>query len=392
MKTKLFTFILATLGLVLIGCNDDKATWLVKTTDGPMTITRVADPKNSDITIVAGALDQLIKIEGTNLNNVETVFINDVQAVRPSYMLPINGAIYVRVPYEAPVVRDDKIKLTDKQGRTVETSFDVTVPELVVTKMECEYTPEGARLTIIGDYLDMYHMKSGTGTIMFGSIAAPIVSGTKTTAVAVVPQGVPDNTTLTLVSDKTTAVCPGKYMDKECVIIDFETTSGLYALEGAVYISGPNDTSYPSVTAAGDTALPTDPNGISGKYLRYKGLYMGGWNFQQLIYKNFTPPADFVGNQTTYALKFECYAVTDLNSYYVAFESNASTSGSTFRWGLDPEFKVGKWQTYTIPLSDFPNPSAWNSVFKLVFNAHAGYMPIKDMYFCVDNFRISKLN
>ena len=137
------------------GC-DDNETWLVHTDDGPIVIEKIVDPHNWDAPISDVHLEQMIKIVGKNLNNADTIVINDVGLSMPGDAMKINGEIYIRVPYTAPMVFDNKIKITDKNDRTVEATLNVSVPPVAFTKMECEYVPEGGMLVITGNYFDLY--------------------------------------------------------------------------------------------------------------------------------------------------------------------------------------------------------------------------------------------
>lgn len=378
MKTRFLGVLVALASLAIVGC-EESPTWLVETNDGPMEITRIVNPKTYEDVSVA-AIDQLLLVQGVNLNNVAFAFINDVEVVKPTDMTLLNGSILLRVPYTVPTVIDNKLKLTDKQGRTVEAPLEVTVPELVVDGMACEYTPAGSTLVINGSYFDLYNMTPDDGVVLFGDIEAPIVAVNKTSVSVTVPANVPANTTLTLRSDVITVPCPGKYKDEEYLIQNFENKVSDETYK-VYYISGPSD--------PGGEA--TDPEGISGKYMRYHNTYPGNWDWQSIIYQSFGKrPENFVDHVAEYALKFECYAVKPLADPFVLFNPNGDNP-SGYRWGEDASFPTGEWRTYSIPLSetvtlisewaDWPN-------FIVVFHA-AGTG--KESYWCIDNLRISKI-
>lgn len=363
--------------LSLLGCKDD-STWLVETTDAPMTVARVADPKNWDATIMSGALDQTIKIEGTNLNNVQTIFFNDVEAIKSEDAMAINGALYIRIPYIVPNLIDNKIKLTDKQGRLVEVPFEVTIPDLVVTKMDCEYAPVGSTLVISGNYLDLYGFIPETGKVKFGDVEAEIIAGNKTSISIIVPANAPANSIVTLISDQMTVPCPGKYKDADCMIQDFENSSSNSTYKIGI-ITGPGD---------GDA---TDPQGISGKFMRYHTTYAGGWAWQAFDWPVITnKPADLATNASAYAIKFECYAVEKLADPILMI-APMSGGQSGYRWGSDTEFAQGKWLTYSIPITETVGDiSSWVSSAQAQFVFHAAGTQ-KMSYWCIDNVRISKV-
>ena len=379
MKTRLLSLFIALSCLTYAGCEDD-STWLVKTTDGPMEISRIVNPKTYEPVSVA-ALDQLILVEGKNLNNVATIFINDVEAVKPTDMIPVNGSILVRVPYIVPTVVDNKIKLTDKQGRNVEYPLEVTVPELVVSGMSCEYAPAGSTLVISGSYFDLYGMTPDSGVVRFGDVETPIVAANKTSVTVQVPGNAPANSKLTLVSDIMTAECPGKYKDSDCLLQTFEGNSWNDTYKIA-YVSGPNDP---------DHGEADDPAGISGKYMRYHNTYVGGWAWQGFDWPLIgNRPADFDTNAADYAIKFECYAVKALADpilMIIPIEGGQSD----YRWGGDETFPTGEWRTCTIPLTEtVADIASWINTAQAQFVFHAAGT-MKESYWCIDNVRISKI-
>lgn len=380
MKKRLLGFSIALSCLAFAGCEDD-STWLVKTTDGPMEISRIVNPKTYE-EISSAALDQLILVQGVNLNNVATIFINDVEAEKPTDMIPVNGSILVRVPYIVPTEIDNKIKLTDKQGRSVEAPLEVTVPELVIEGMSCEYAPAGSTLVISGNYFDLYGMTPDDGVVLFGDIETPIVAANKTSVTVQVPGNVPANTTLTLKSDIKTATCPGKYKDDEYILQTFEgnTWNDTYKI---AYVSGPNDP---------DHGEADDPAGISGKYMRYHNTYVGGWNWQGFDWPVINNrPADLATNAANYALKFECYAVKTLADPILFIAPMINNAQSGYRWGEDDSFPMGEWRTYTIPLTETVGDiNTWVEAAQAQFVFHAAGTG-KESYWCIDNVRISKI-
>lgn len=380
MKKRLLGVCVTLVCLSFAGCGES-STWLVETTDGPMKISRIVNPKTYEEVSVA-SLDQLILIEGENLNNVASLFINDVEAKKPTDMLPVNGTLLVRVPYTVPTVVDNKLKITDKQGRIVEAPLEVVVPDLVVEGMDCEYAPAGSELTITGSYFDLYGMTPDDGVVMFGEIEAPIASVNKTSVKVVVPENVPDNTVVTLKSEIKTAVCPGLYKDNECILQTFEdnTWNDSYKI---AYVSGPNDP---------DHGEATDPVGISGKYMRYHNTYAGGWAWQGFDWPTIkNRPADFDTNASAYAIKFECYAVKELADPILMISPMISGSQSNYRWGEDSSFPVGEWRTYSIPLTEtVKDIASWIGASQAQFVFHAAGT-LKESYWCIDNVRISKI-
>lgn len=378
MKTRLLGFIMLVLSsCIFVGC-EEETSWLVTTDDSPIIAEKIVDPANWDAEITSASLDQLVKVIGTNLGNTQSVFVNDIEAATPDNYLVVNGELFLRIPYTVPSVVDNKLKITDKFDNTVELELTVTIPDLIVEGMSCEYAPAGTDLTISGDYLDLYEYDTVNGTVTFGDIEVAIKQADKTSVIVTVPEDVPENTVVSLVSSVQTTVCPGKYKDTECLISNFESN---VTGSTVAYISGPND----ETPDCG--ALSTDPEGISGKYLRYKNTY-SAWTWTGFSWPAVTPPSDLAENASEYYIKFECYAVNELNT---AFLLIAPFSGyNSYRWGDDTSFPLGEWRTYSIPISSTVDDiSSWANATQLQYVLH-GPASEGEMYFAIDNIRISR--
>lgn len=375
--------------LIFSGCNDDNSTWLVPTNDDPMVIEKICDPSNWDAPITSASLDQLIKVTGSNLSNVDTIVINDVGITYPGDAFLVNGMLFIRVPYSVPIVVDNQLKLTDKQGRTISSSLTVSIPEVKLTKMECEYVPDGAELVIVGDYLDLWGFGApstdeGGGTeadtriVKIGDLKAEILTTSKTSITVRVPAGARENSKVTIENEYTNQIyggaipCPGKFRDSEWLLENFNwelKDNGTYQIV------------VPPVSSNSGNPQP-----ISGNYFRYNGNY-SAWNWNGITYKNPFPsgaPSDINTNPSKYAVKFEIWAEASMTGNNLAFFFNGQSNVA--RVGNDSSIKTGQWITYTIPCTSFSSPSGFLPAFEFVM--HGG--DNTNMNFAVDNIRFSE--
>jgi hypothetical protein len=337
------------LAIAVFSCKEDDSTWLVETTSGPITIEKVVDPTNYDAPITGAVLEQLIKITGKNLTNTVSVFINDVEVEMPMYANVVNGVLYIRVPYTAPTIVDNKIKVTDKYGNMAEVSdFTITLPHMqgVGPAGTMEWVAPGGELTITGDYFDFYRMTDTTGGIVkIGNLEAPILEMTKTTLKVTVPAGATANSDITLISiTGETMVCKNRYRDGRWLMTDFNDKAGDGSLVYTNWV-------YQSSALAGD-----DPAPLDGTYLMYKGNYPGGYNSQGWgvldLFGISTIPEDINTNRDRYDFKFEAWTAI-LPIMFCRFEFESWDPNETRTWwyynNIGTEPVLGQWQTISIP-------------------------------------------
>jgi hypothetical protein len=339
-------------------------------------------------------LEQLIKITGKNLANTASVFMNDVEVEMPMYANVVNGILYIRVPYIAPTVVDNKIKVTDTYGNTAEVSdFVVTIPNMQGAGPAgvMEWVAPGGELTITGDYFDLYRMTDTTGGIVkIGDLEAPFLEMTKTTLKVTVPAGATANSDITLISATgETVVCKNRYRDRRWLLGDFNdkgfVTNGRWSYQGG--------TGNPS-----DPTDPTDPAPIDGIYLKYKASYPGGWSGDTWgVYRvDNSPnvPDDINTNRTAYNFKFEAWAGLPPGSA-IRFEFEGEAAEVRVWWwgaiGLSgspdlypPTPVLNQWQTVSIP-AELIGPNPITKTFQMV--AHGP--DACEMYVAIDNPRFS---
>jgi hypothetical protein len=386
--------LLASFAMVIFSCKENDDTWLVETTSDPITIEKVVDPTNYDAPVTGAVLEQLIKIVGENLANTASVFINDVEVEMPLYANVVNGVLYIRIPYIAPTVVDNKIKITDKYGNTAEIpDFIVTLPSMQGTGPAgtMEWVAPGGELTIAGDYFDLYRMTDSTGGIVqIGTQEAAILEMTKTTLTVTVPAGTAANSDITLISPTgETVVCKNRYRDGRWLLGDFNdkgfVTNGRWSYQGG--------TGNPS-----DPTDPTDPDPVDGVYLKYKASYPGGWNGDTWgVYRvNDSPnvPDDINSNRTAYNFKFEAWAGLPPGAV-IRFEFEGEAPEVRFWWwgaislsgdpALYPQAPaLNQWQTVSVP-AELIGPNPITKTFQMVAQGPDAC----EMYVAIDNPRFA---
>jgi hypothetical protein len=349
MKSKILrTFFFVSLATCIIGCKEDDATWLAEATTDPIVIEKVVDPTNYDAPVTGAVLEQLIKVTGKNLVNTASVYINDVEVEIPMYANVVNGVLYIRIPYAAPTVVDNKIKITDKYGKVTEfDNFVVSLPSMqgAGIKGQLEWAAPGSEVSIAGDYFDLYRMTDSTGcSIKIGSLEAQFVSMSKNELKVIIPAGATPNSDITLISPTgETVVCPTRYRDGRWLMTDFNSTAG----DGSVVFT--NWVYQSSALSSGD------PEPIDGTYLMYKGDYPGGYNAQGWgvldLFGLSTIPDDIDTNRDKYNFTFEAW--TAFNPImFCRFEFESWDPGETRAWWYYTECTppvIGQWHTVHIP-------------------------------------------
>ncbi|MDR0510067.1 MAG: glycan-binding surface protein [Rikenellaceae bacterium] len=353
MKDKsLRTVALLFFAALVFACDKAGDTWLVETTDGPMEVSKVVDPTDYDAPISAAPLEKLIKLVGKNLNNVDTVHINDIGLSIPNDAFTLNGALYLRIPYQVPLVRDDLITLRDRQGRELAVPFVVTLPELQFN-IDCEYADAGKELVFSGNYYDLYNIDPDDGVIMFGTVPGEILSMTKTAITVRVPVGVPDNCRITLSSP----VLPSP-LASSTIFRRTGTANGVWLMAD---LNGNTQAPYPGSLGKFQDGPEDDgtgnmvgPEAVSGTYVRFYGDYPGGWNGDDWSLVYYVPiagaiPPDVNTARSNYVIKFEAWAGSELVAKSLRFEFTAALSPECcFWWGNEPTFPLNRWRTVTV--------------------------------------------
>ena len=136
-------------GALLSSCDDDDA---VENGGEPVVYyVRITSPESSDSLLTQAFLGNLVAIMGDNLADARQVYFNDKEAVlTPTFVT--GTSILVRVPNEAPVDINNKIKIVFNNGTELLYDFIVSIPPPEILYMDLEYVPDGETAYINGLY------------------------------------------------------------------------------------------------------------------------------------------------------------------------------------------------------------------------------------------------
>ncbi|GHV00347.1 hypothetical protein FACS1894159_05910 [Bacteroidia bacterium] len=340
MKAKLLRLtLLLPLFALFFGCRDEvKSTWLVEANSDPMEVYGVVDPIHDDRPVSEMTLEGVIKLVGKNLANVDTVTINDVGLQIPFDAYVINGDLYLRVPYRAPIVIDNQIKITDKYERTVTVPLVVTLPALYADGLDFEWAAEGDQVNITGNYFDLYGVTADDGTVTFGGLPATIIAATKNTITVEVPAGATRDAAIVVSSPAGSATCSTPYRETTWLLGDF---NGIAPSDNGNW----HYQNTPRLTTS-------DPEPVDGIYLMYDADYPGEWSGDNWGIYFVNPgnyPADINTNRAAYNFKFEAWVGVSNMYNNLRFEFEASAAECRVWWGESPGIPLYAWRTVTIP-------------------------------------------
>ena len=174
-------------GTLLTSCDDDDA---AENGGTPIIYyVRVTSPESSDSLITKAFLGNLVAIMGDNLGNTRHIYFNDREAlITPTFVT--NTSILVRVPNEAPIDINNKIKLVSKDGSEILHDFVVSIPPPEVQYMDLEYVADGETAYINGLYFfDVTPVEVEFSNGAGGFIPAEVTSTAERRLAVTVPQG-----------------------------------------------------------------------------------------------------------------------------------------------------------------------------------------------------------
>ena len=145
----LFVWVMLGCGL-FASCEDDEVEY------APLAVTRVSTVLDREQGIDQANLAQYIIVQGTGLNAVNSILVNDVQVdLKDAYIT--SGEITFPIPRVIPGEINNLITLGSGNS-TVTAPISVFIPELEVNGMFNEFTPAGDTMKVVGDYFDLYEI------------------------------------------------------------------------------------------------------------------------------------------------------------------------------------------------------------------------------------------
>lgn len=364
MKTlKYILFVLMILGCGLFSsCSDDEAGY------APLSVTKVSTVTDREQGIDKANLAQYIIVQGTGLNAVKSILVNDVAVDMLEAYVTANEITFP-IPRVIPEEVNNLITLSTESA-TVTTPLSVFVPDLRVDGMYNEFTPAGELMKIVGDFFDLYEMTTESGELFFGDRKMDIVRAVQDTLYFKLPDDAVAGTKIKIISPIAGEVLvPGKYKEKGNMLCDYDPFTGW---GGGQYLSnGPK------------------PVALSGQYCRFniakEDANDWDWNSVTAISQlavEYLP--EVMANQNNYLLKFEVNTLKPLTKRQIRFYfSQINYDWEPFASGLALSTN-GEWQTVTIDLGEmWKGAVPADGVLQIMGNSYA-----EDTDISFDNFRI----
>ncbi len=330
--------------------------------------------------VTQAEIGTMVRIEGKNLNNVQSVKFNTVEVdLKEAYTASIYAN--VRVPETLSFETVNKIEYVTDKG-TALYDFVVPFPTLTVSGLENEFADAGDYVTVSGANFDVYGFGSQSKVLVNG-VEATVGDVTKSSMKVLVPQNTPDNSAVTLCWQSSDGV-------QNTAELPFRPTSNLlYGDFDGVSMSVSGDV---SVVVEGDDATSTASSSLGHKHLHFTGDFGAwAWNTVDLSY-NMIDVGDVI-SVDDYVLKFEVLNTKDHPL------TEATGLKFCFNWGSDWAWSpadgagintFGNWQTVTLPLAGMAtngigDANAWQTL-RLILQPSAAY----NADFCIGNIRIVK--
>ena len=156
--------------------------------------------------ITGGVLNQMIKIKGKNLSHVKSISFNGLEVDVRHAAYAERDFCNVTIPRKIPKEVTNKLVYTTEQG-IVTVDFPVNIPNLQLDGLKNEFTLQGDKVQVMGDYFDLYGFSKdeelNTATITIHnddlgySEVIPTDSITETYMGILIPKDAPDNSLIT---------------------------------------------------------------------------------------------------------------------------------------------------------------------------------------------------
>jgi hypothetical protein len=170
------------------------------TSYGAPVISYISPVAYPDSIITSGALNQMVIIHGENLAEVKEILFND-QSVDLTEIYAVNKQITVAIPAKEPENITNTLTVTTTKG-TNTFSFEVEFPPLIITGFSHDFANAGEWVDIYGENLQIYGLTPETADIRINGEKATVESSGDSYVRVIIPEGVTDNATLTLSSEK----------------------------------------------------------------------------------------------------------------------------------------------------------------------------------------------
>lgn len=319
----------------------------VETTAAPAISRIVMANDTTNTPIETAAFTQVIRIEGTNLGKVKSVRFNDIE-VDKSEIYSSYGALLAKVPRQLPQSITDRVYITNEYGEA-SAPLKVTIPELKIQGLYCEYAQPGDTTYIEGNDYDLYGITAEEAIVRIGDVDVNVLDASETQLMIQIPGNAKLGDPVTVQGSKMQEPIVLDYAKNGISnIFDFNNFPGEGGFTHASkYTWAEKNFIYSKWTAGLDDPKPL---GNDGKYLRFKDK-VGAWGWMVLWAGYIDVPAEVAANPSDYEMRFEFWndAKYPLNSTYRIIFGN-------YQWypggeGVPLNTK-GLWKTIHIGLDD----------------------------------------
>lgn len=315
---------------------------------GAPAITKIVMANDAEGTpIETAAFTQVVRIEGTNLGNVTSLKFNDVD-VDLSEVYSSYGAVLAKVPRVLPGTVTDRVYVQTDLGET-SAPLKVTIPELKIQGLYCEYAQPGDTTYIQGNDYDLYGITAEDAIVKVGDKDVNVLAASETELMIQIPGNAKMGDPVTVQGTKMAEPVTLDYAKPGVSeLFDFNNWPGYGAFTHASkYSWAPKDFLYSKFTAGPDDPQPL---GRDGKYIRFKDD-VNAWGWMVFWAGYIDLPADVAANPQDYQMRFEFW-----NDQKYPLNSNYRIIFGNYQWypGGDgvPLNTKNQWKTIRIDLDE----------------------------------------
>lgn len=315
---------------------------------GAPAITKIVMANDAEGTpIETAAFTQVVRIEGTNLGNVTSLKFNDVD-VDLSEVYSSYGAVLAKVPRVLPGTVTDRVYVQTDLGET-SAPLKVTIPELKIQGLYCEYAQPGDTTYIQGNDYDLYGITAEDAIVKVGDKDVNVLAASETELMIQIPGNAKMGDPVTVQGTKMAEPVTLDYAKPGVSeLFDFNNWPGYGAFTHASkYSWAPKDFLYSKFTAGPDDPQPL---GRDGKYIRFKDD-VNAWGWMVFWAGYIDLPADVAANPQDYQMRFEFW-----NDQKYPLNSNYRIMFDNYQWypggdGVALNTK-NQWKTIRIDLDE----------------------------------------
>lgn len=344
--------ILFAVSLLAAACNDvvtynDDYDDLLTSFDVPR-IDSVVNTQDISRAVTEGDFKDMITIYGSNLAEVKSLLLNDVE-VDLKTIYAIRNQITLPIPAKAPSVTSNQLRVSTRLGEA-SFPFTVNIPPLVVKGFVNDFAANGDTAVVQGDFFDAYDITMENGVFQLQGTAVKMLEVTNDRLSFVIPEGTPDDAVFSVSSSRLTEPVELRIRHKGYPILNYEDLSENEV--GSTYLAYVSDG-----TAEGD------PKPLVGKFTRVRDSW-ASYAWKVLMYGKFSlPDVDIKNNPENYLVKFEINTAADRSlSVGNIYVGRAYNSALSYKWnpasdGISRN-TFGKWETVSFEVTDLFRESA----------------------------------